>query len=401
MNLNRWTKLWIAAALISAALPACAAPGVKPGDRIFFLGDASTAQHGYATDVMDYFALRYPGEAISFRTLGVEHLWHAMPNQFFRGAVEANVIPAKPSMVFVFFAQQEGSAPKLDAYHAKLLLADYEALLGQIKAASLPATVIGPVANGGSQTEAIHNLDDRIRALAEKFGAQYLDLDALAQAADKAVARDNASSTIADGSTLSPVGHAVAALAIINALNAMVAAPSVTIDAAKSKVISDGCTVSDLTVAADSVKFSRIDRTLPVTFDGLGTAARDVPGLSAITRYPLAVTGLKAGTWTLSVDGAVVGSFDADALDAGVDLAPLPGPWRKTIGAVHAASIAQEDMYRQRAGIVAGAVIPTGAEPERAALTAKMDSLVDDDESARVKAARVPTSSEWTLTLKP
>ena len=69
---------------------------------------------------------------------------------------------------------------------------------------------------------------------------------------------------------------------------------------------------------------------LPAYFDPSAAGVfKFVPIQSEMNNYAFCAKGLKAGNWQLAVQGIDVGTFTADELAAGVDLASRPGPWLK------------------------------------------------------------------------
>ena len=393
-----WRSL---AALIVVAFSASLAradPLVKPGDRLFFLGDGAVGQRGCTTLVMDYFALRHPDASYSFRTLGFENLWHADKFQFSRGSIDADITPAKPALLIFGFGQRETSDPNLDARHTKLLLDQYASMVERIRLAGISILILSPAALPGPAAQPTMDMALQQGVLAARDKVPYIDLLAASQAADAAMKDDNVTTASRDGSGLSPAGQVVAALAIIKALDAEDPASSLVIDAAKSTAAPLKCEVKDLAVTDAEIAFTRTDDSLPLGLPpGIAKVARDIPGLSDLNRYGLTVTGLKAGSYALTVDGKKVGTFTAETLAAGVDLSLLPGPWQTLAASVHTKSVAQECLYDMRCKKIAEVIVPAGAEPERTALVARMDALVDQAEATRIAIPAADRTWKWSL----
>jgi hypothetical protein len=126
------------------------------------------------------------------------------------------------------------------------------------------------------------------------------------------------------------------AYAILKGLHAPAEVSSATIDAAAVKsVASEGCAISNVTGGAEKLEFDRLDEHLPFNqclFFAL--RFRFIPMPDEMNRYMLTVTKLKPGKYDLTVDGRGVGTYSADDLSRGVNLAHATadgwepgGPW--------------------------------------------------------------------------
>ena len=60
------------------------------------------------------------------------------------------------------------------------------------------------------------------------------------------------------------------------------------------------------------------------------------------------MTGLKAGKYTLQIDGAEAGVFAAEELAAGINLAVLPTPMARQAAAVHALTLRHNSLHSTR-----------------------------------------------------
>ena len=172
------------------------------------------------------------------------------------------------------------------------------------------------------------------------------------------------------------------------------------IDAAKSAATPDRCEVKDLKVSDAEIDFTRTDANLPVTYDADAGQSFPYMAFSAeLNRYPLTVTDLKAGNWQLTVGDATVGTFTAEELAAGVDLAPKNGPWQALGRTVNQLSAQQETLYFNRWRNVQMSV-PADAQADAQPLLAKMDQITAAKEQERVHACDNRTWA-WKLTRQP
>jgi hypothetical protein len=103
--------------------------------------------------------------------------------------------------------------------------------------------------------------------------------------------------------------------------------------AAGSAPQAKGTEVSGIETSAKGVAWSQTDAALPMPVDWndalVKLAADSSDFVDALDREPLRVTGLAAGTYSLSIDGLVVGSYSAEQLAGGINLATLPTPMLK------------------------------------------------------------------------
>jgi hypothetical protein len=134
-----------------------------------------------------------------------------------------------------------------------------------------------------------------------------------------------------DGIHLNNLGQTAMGYAILKGLGAPRDVSSVVIDAATGRAEAAGCTVSDVSAASgNTVSFTRLDRGLPLNF-GLfgGLKFRFIPIPEEMNRYTLAVKNLPAGRYEVSASGRKLGTFDADRLAAGFNLASATAdPWQ-------------------------------------------------------------------------
>ena len=133
-----------------------------------------------------------------------------------------------------------------------------------------------------------------------------------------------------DGVHLTDLGQLAMAFAILKGLGAPADVSAVRIDAAEPKLSSaDGCTVSDLRSEGGVLTFTRHDQGLPFNYGIFyGLNYRYVPVPDELNRYVLRVANLPAGKYEVTADGRSAGTFTADQLSAGANIASsTPDPW--------------------------------------------------------------------------
>ena len=164
---------------------------------------------------------------------------------------------------------------------------------------------------------------------------------------------------------------------------------------------------------------SRIDTddALPTYFppEAVQAIGKHTAVLDELSECRLAVSGLKAGTWKLLVENKPVGSYSADDLAKGVNLAAAPGPWQQLAKAVDdRAAEASRQYYIIFHGLGARH-FPQAAdtpcpqlrqsaieiEAARVAFVEKLVQLYETAERARADIPAADRTWRWMLTAAP
>jgi hypothetical protein len=121
------------------------------------------------------------------------------------------------------------------------------------------------------------------------------------------------------------------AYAILKGLGAPSEVSSATLDAAAAKAItSEQCRISNVSGSSAGLEFDRLDDGLPFN-QGLFFNLHYfiVPFPEELNRYMLTVTHLDPGKYTITANGRGLGSFSAEQLAAGVNIASATAdPWQ-------------------------------------------------------------------------
>lgn len=98
-----------------------------------------------------------------------------------------------------------------------------------------------------------------------------------------------------------------------------------TIDAAGSVTSSKGCAITGAKADGGTLSFDRLDETLPFPIpDSARVILPITPDVLELSKYTLKVTGLKDGSYALTINGATCGTLTSKDLAAGVNLTNLP-----------------------------------------------------------------------------
>lgn len=376
---------------------------LSSGGRMVFLGDSITEQGIYTRYVANYFTLRYPGVKFSFRNAG----WGGDTAQGGLGRLKRDVLSLKPNVVSICFGMNDGGYTKLSDAAMKNYQAGMNGLVTELKKAGVKVVLLTPGSVDPDRNPDLSGYNDTLEALgkyvqelAQKENLPVFDLHSLMlDAQNRAKKADPSFTMIPDAVHPSQPGHAIMAYALLKALGCRSTASSLSINAADGALLCDRCAVTKLDIAPEKITFTRRDDALPAYFDPEARSVfQFVPIVDELNRYMLNVAGIKQGRWKVVVEGIETGVFSSEDLARGVDLSLNPGPWLKLGEQVNRLSAEMEGLYFNRWRYISLMGLPKEAEPERKALVAKLDKVLDDMDGARVRTVS-NRDWRWTLTL--
>jgi lysophospholipase L1-like esterase len=401
-----------AVVLLTWAILASAEPLLRQGDRMVFLGDSITQQRIYTRYVMNYFAVRHPDLQITFRNAGVSG--DTAPGGIRR--LMQDVLAAEPDVVSICFGMNDAGYTTFEEQRYEKYVAAMTLLIAELREAGarvvlLTPGCVDPGRPGGwydstSYNPTLMRYAEAVTSLAERKGLPVYDIHRLMlDVQTRAKADDPEFTMIPDSVHPSPPGHLLMAYGLLQALGCDEQASGLVVDAATGAVSADRCEVRELRASDDEIAFVRTDEALPTYWDPeAAVVLAYAPTVEEINRYLFAVSGLREGSWRLTVEDSEVGTFSAEALAAGLNLASLPGPWQKLGREVNERVKDQEEIYlsrRRLQGIVARpwrmpVPLPPEAEPEKLALVAKLDEVLAARDEALYDLVQQRTW-EWSL----
>jgi len=183
------------------------------------------------------------------------------------------------------------------------------------------------------KNQSLRKFSDGIKEVAAKEGAAFVDqfdpymkimLDARAVKPDAHIGGGDA---VHPG----PAGHTIMAWSILKGLNAPALVSCACIDVTRwlrSKVTCERqCRISNVRVTDGVLSFDRLDRALPMPIDVRAVSALQLaPVTEDLNRYLLSVSGLKADSYDLSIDGLKVSTLTRESLEKGFNLATVSTP---------------------------------------------------------------------------
>lgn len=389
----------------AASAPAADAPFyLKDGDRVVFYGDSITEQRLYTTFVETYVVTRFPKMDVTFVHSG----WGGDRVTGGGGGpidvrLERDVFPYRPTVVTVMLGMNDAGVRPFDPKTFETFVKGYEHIVESAKS-HLPGvrmTLIRPSPFDDVTREPLFKdgynsvlvrYGDFVQELAKKNGLDVADLNAsVVEATKKAFALDpaNAKNLNFDRVHPGPGGQLLMAAALLKAWNAPGLVSRVEVKVDKDSVSVDGkrTKVSDAKLVDGLPSWTQLDDALPFPIDRkdpmVELAVKSSSVVHDLDRQPLKVSGLAEGEYVLKVDDAPVGTFTAEQLEKGVNLATQPTPMAAQAAAVHQLTLRHNNIHYLRWRQVQ--VPLAGDDP---ALVDKALKALDEVEASVVKQQR-------------
>jgi lysophospholipase L1-like esterase len=351
---------------------ACGAPAqdafaLRDGDRVVFFGDSITDQRLYTTFAETYVVTRFPRINISMVHSG----WGG--DRVTGGAggpmdvrIWRDVLPFNPTVVTIMLGMNDGRYRAFDQAIFDEYSTGFKHIVDSFRR-QLPAARItlmqpspyddvtrAPLFEGG-YNQVLVRYSEYLKQLAadQKLGLADINTPVV-EALKKANTADaaNAAKILPDRVHPSAAGHLLLAEALLKAWNAPALVAGVEIDAGRKEAVRQRNThIADLHVAK-GLSWTQTDEALPMPLERRDPLVALVLGSSdfmeALNQEPLAVHGLAAGRYTLKIDGDLAGSFTADQLAQGINLAELPTPMARQAAEVHVLTLRHNNIHAAR-----------------------------------------------------
>jgi lysophospholipase L1-like esterase len=363
-------RLSALAALVAAVVLAPAARAddkdffFKPNDRVVFLGDSITEQYQYSNYIELYLTTRMPKGNFTFLNAGIG----GDTANGGAGRFQSHVLNEKPTAVTINFGMNDGGYGKFNPGANKVFVEKTDAMLEMAKKAGVRVALLSPNAvdrrnksNGKEYVETQKQFYAPLKGLAEKHKTSFVDQYAITRAATDKMEIDDPMAKKAvpyyDGFHTSSPGGMLMAHAILTGLHAPAVVSDAVIDVGAAKADAKGCKIDALSTAPNDagVTFTRTDEAIPmpVQKDWLPMLPY-TNELRDLNYYGLTVKGLKAGDYTVSVDGVAVGKYSAKQLADGVNLGTLTaGPiWDQGQKVFQAIATKNQMVHQRFRGVV-------------------------------------------------
>ena len=347
--------VFVTAACSLAAMGEDHAFFVKDGDRVVFYGDSITDQRLYTVLVETYIVTRFPKLHVTFVHSG----WGGDRVTGGGGGpvdvrLKRDVVAYKPTVMTVMLGMNDAGYRAFDEGLFKTYTDGLKHILDSVRAddPGVRITLIepspfddvtrAPTVEGGYNAVLL-KYADAVKKLAAEDGLTVADMNApVVRVLEKAKAADAklAEPIIRDRIHPGPGGHLIMAEALLESCHAPAVVSDVTLDAAQVKAGSvEGAEISGLKSTGTGLDWTQTDRALPMPVDTSDPVVRLVLSCSdfvnALDQESLRVTGLASGKYALKIDGESVGTFAAEELSSGINLATLPTPMLKQAQTVY------------------------------------------------------------------
>jgi lysophospholipase L1-like esterase len=355
----------IAAGILVSASLAIAQNGfyLKDGDRVVFYGDSITDQRLYTTFAESYVVTRFPTMNVAFTHSG----WGGDRVSGGGGGpidqrLSRDVFPYKPTVVTIMLGMNDGAYRAFDEKIFATYKAGFEHILDSLKA-NLPETRVtliqpspyddatrAPLFEGG-YNGVLLRYSDYLKTVAQSRHLDLADLNNPVAAMLKKAAdtdKEQAQKILPDRVHPAPAGHLIMAAALIKAWHGTALVSDVSIDMSSGKVLTKNAKVEQV-MGSLGVGWTTTESALPLPIDPkdklMELAVKSSDIIETLDQEMLRVTGLAAGKWELKIDGLSVGTFTAEALSKGINLATLNTPMLKQSLEVHALTIKHNNMH--------------------------------------------------------
>jgi hypothetical protein len=278
-----------------------------------------------------------------------------------------DVLPYNPTLVTIMLGMNDGHYRAFDQAAFDEFASGFKHITDSLKR-QIPGVRImaiqpspyddvtrAPLFEGG-YNQVLVRYSDFLKQFAAEQRLGLADLNtSVVEALRKANSADaaNAARLIPDRVHPGAAGHLLMAEALLKAWNAPALVADVEVDAGRKEAVRQrNSHVADLRAAGKGIAWTQTDDALPMPVNMadplVALAVRSSDFVQAINLEPLKVRGLAAGRYNLRIDGETAGTFTAEQLAAGVNLAELPTPMMRQAAEVHALTLRHNNLHAVR-----------------------------------------------------
>lgn len=316
-----------------------------------FYGDSITAQRLYTRFAEDFVVSRYPQMRIRFYNGGVSgdtvSGGHAGDMET---RVKRDVVPWHPTVVTIMLGMNDGRYTTEYDANFKAYADGYRKLIADLRASvpgvrlfliePSPYDEVGHPSAIPGYNSVMVRYGEFVRQLGKEEGIPVIDFNAPMMEAVEAGMRVDprvAGSLLPDRIHPSQAGHWIMAAALAKGWGLDPVLSRVTLQADGTVADAQNTKVSGVQCDKDKLSWTQMDGAVPLPLELNDTVTQfvlQVSDLGAMDRQMLRVTGLTAPRYTLSIDGQKVGSYTAEELNQGVNLALVQTPMEQGAKAV-------------------------------------------------------------------
>jgi lysophospholipase L1-like esterase len=347
-----------------AAQPAF--PPFADGDRVAFVGDSITHIGKYHVFVADYYHTRFPKRSIEYYNAGIGgDVVNLVLKRF-----EKDILPFHPNRAVIMLgmndvgethftaaptpAEERSQAAAVSNYCVRLPLLVERLQREKIAVALITpspydetAKIAFPVRPG--KQASLTKCAEFVRRYGREHNIPVIEFQApLLEMSREVQAKDPTHSIIGkDRVHPGDEGQLLMASLFLQSQSVPALVASVSVDAVKGKAHGENCTVSHVAHNPEGVSFRYASKSLPFpVVNGYQTAEELLGFTDKFNREMISVAGLKPGTYSFTIDGVELGSYDATALAAGVNMAT------NSLSPMQAQSAAVAKLNNDRAALV-------------------------------------------------
>ncbi|MBC8065105.1 MAG: SGNH/GDSL hydrolase family protein [Chlorobia bacterium] len=386
---------------------------LKNGDRVAFYGDSIT-DNGYYTKVVETFVrLRYPDLDVRFFNAGVggDRVgggWMGPVDE----RLTRDLFSRKPTVVTVMLGMNDGGYQQTKPEIENAYKTGYQHIIERLKKEA-PTTRVFLIKPSpfddvtrqpgwpGGYNGVMRSYSDYLEGLAKSNGYASVDFNTpVVDMLEKAKVENAELSTKVIGDRVHPggAGHLVMAQQLLMAWGATPMISNVNIDAQTGRAQAFRASVTGLS-AVDKVTWTQTDQGLPFPLDRKDATVTLVLKSGdfdqKLNQQMLTVRNLKPGNHSLTIDGQAVGTFTADQLAAGINLAQYETPMMAQARIVSAAVNQRADMMYQCWRQMEFTLKWADSPKRTAAITAVHD--LSDDLIAKTRVAAKPGPHKYEL----
>lgn len=318
------------------------------GDRVTFYGDSITAQRYYTRDIQDFTATRYPTLQVTYHNAGV-------PGDKVTGGyagdaatrVARDVKPWNPTVITVMLGMNDGDYVPPDPKIFAAYQSGYVKLLSLLRAAApgaqitlLENTPYDEITHGTEFAGYMATTEQNAAATQALGRSEDLpvvdDFTPVKELLKRATAINPSLASLLIIGRIHPSEpvHWIMAEEVLKAWHINPVVSAVTLSASSHSVTQSLRTlVTGALSSGNGLVWNQQDQALPLPFDlddPLMNFVLAISDLACFDQEMLKVDNLRPGEYTLTIDKANVGTFSAQQLEKGINLALLKTPmWRQ------------------------------------------------------------------------
>lgn len=333
--------LLITSATFAQKIPA---PLFKNGETVSFVGNSITHSGNFHHYIALYYATHFPNEKVTFKNLGIRgdntySFLKRMEKDILNGKSDWYVIMAGMNDVNrLLYNPDKNADPEIQKQKLWALndyRKNYEKVIQRLlltgakiilqKPSIYDQTGNLPALNQVGVNDALEKCTKIIDELAQKYKLKVVDYFTIMKQVNQNLQSKDPKQTIIGNDRVHPgaPGHLVMAYQFLKSTGSAGRVSIINLE--KGKIIKlENAKLSNLAWTKDAITFELTENGLPfpLTADA-APALNYIPFNEELNQQLLKISGLEKGSFTLKIDGMIVGNFSAELLHQGINLSLL------------------------------------------------------------------------------